>query len=209
MLSWCTGQAGSWFDAPGVSVLLGICLRILIGTHSLQPKSFRFISVVAWQPWSVHCFFLAIPGSWHFSEWPTEMITSMRVCSIAQSCPTVCNPMDYSLPGSSVHGIFQARILEWVAISFSRGSSQPRDGTHVSCISCSGRQILTTAPPGKADDWWSVLFVMEAGSLCTRSPPLTFLNPHGTDYWCICVLRDLVLCFTIHGDEFIEWCDYV
>ena len=42
-------------------------------------------------------------------------------------CPTLCNLMDCSLPGSSVHGILQARILEWVAISFSRGSSQPRD----------------------------------------------------------------------------------
>ena len=47
----------------------------------------------------------------------------------AQSCLTLCDPMDYSLPGSSVHGILQARILEWVAISFSRGSSQPRDRT--------------------------------------------------------------------------------
>ena len=46
----------------------------------------------------------------------------------------VCNPMDCSPPGSSVHGIFQARILEWVAISSSRGSSQPRDRTWVSCI---------------------------------------------------------------------------
>ena len=53
---------------------------------------------------------------------------------ITQSCLTVCNPMDYSLPGSYVHGILQARILEWVAIPFSRGSSQPRDQTQVSCI---------------------------------------------------------------------------
>ena len=53
---------------------------------------------------------------------------------VAQSCPTLCNPMDCSLPGSSVHGIFQARVLEWVAISFSRGSSQPRDQTWVSLI---------------------------------------------------------------------------
>ena len=52
---------------------------------------------------------------------------------VAQSCPTVCNPMDCSPPGSCVHEIFQARILEWVAISFSRGSSQPRDQTRVSC----------------------------------------------------------------------------
>ena len=51
---------------------------------------------------------------------------------VAQSCPTLWNPLDYSLPGSSVHGIFQARVLEWVVISFSRGSSQPRDRTRVS-----------------------------------------------------------------------------
>ena len=44
---------------------------------------------------------------------------------VAQSCPTLCDPMDYSLPCSSIHGIFQARVLEWVAISFSRGSSRP------------------------------------------------------------------------------------
>ena len=48
-----------------------------------------------------------------------------------QSCPILCNPMDCSLPGSSVHGIFQARTLEWTAISFSRGFSGPRDQTWV------------------------------------------------------------------------------
>ena len=53
---------------------------------------------------------------------------------VTQSCPTLCDPMDCSLSGSSVHGIFQARILEWVAVSFSRGSSQPKDRTRVSCI---------------------------------------------------------------------------
>ena len=46
---------------------------------------------------------------------------------VTQLCPTLCNPMDYSMPGSSVHGILQVRILEWVAVPFSRGSSQPRD----------------------------------------------------------------------------------
>ena len=51
-----------------------------------------------------------------------------------QSCPTLHDPMDYSLPGSSVHGILQARILEWVAIPFSKGLSQPRDQTLISCI---------------------------------------------------------------------------
>ena len=55
--------------------------------------------------------------------------------------------MDCSLPGCSVHGIFQARVLEWVAISFSRGSSQTKDQTHVSCIADS----LLAEPPGKSN----------------------------------------------------------
>ena len=58
---------------------------------------------------------------------------------VFKSCPTLHNPMDYSPAGSSVHGILQARIVEWVAISFSRGSFWPRDWT---CVSCIGRQIL-------------------------------------------------------------------
>ena len=53
---------------------------------------------------------------------------------VAQSCPALCHPMDCSLPGSPVHEILQARVLEWVAISFSTGSFQPRDQTQVSCI---------------------------------------------------------------------------
>ena len=53
---------------------------------------------------------------------------------VIQLCPIICNPMDYNLPGPSVHGILQARILEWVAIAFSRGSSQPRNRTQVSRI---------------------------------------------------------------------------
>ena len=64
------------------------------------------------------------------------------LCPVAQLYPALCNPMDCSPPGCSVDGIFQARILEWVAISSSRGSSQPRDRIRVSCISCIGRQIL-------------------------------------------------------------------
>ena len=57
------------------------------------------------------------------------------VCSVTQIYQTLCDPLDHSPPGSSVHGVFQARILEWVTISFSRGSSQPRDWTLVSCVS--------------------------------------------------------------------------
>ena len=67
---------------------------------------------------------------------------------VAQACPTLCDPMDCSLPGSSVHGILQARRLEWVAIPFTRGFSQPRDWTQVSWVAGSFftvwvQQILT------------------------------------------------------------------
>ena len=62
---------------------------------------------------------------------------------ISQSCPTFCNPMDCSLPGFSIHGIFQARVLEWVAISFSKGSSPPRVWTRVSHIA--GRHLTLWA----------------------------------------------------------------
>ena len=61
---------------------------------------------------------------------------------VAQSHPTLCDPMDCSLPGSSIRAILQVRILEWVAISHSKGSSRPRNRTHISCISCIDKQIL-------------------------------------------------------------------
>ena len=67
----------------------------------------------------------------------------LSVCvSAPQSCPTLCDPMDSSPPGSSVHGILQARIREWIAMPFSRGSSRPRDRTHISYISHIGRRAL-------------------------------------------------------------------
>ena len=65
--------------------------------------------------------------------------TSCCCCSVTKLCPTLCNPMDCSPPDSSFHGILQARILAWVAIFFSRGSSRLKDWTRVSCT---GRQIL-------------------------------------------------------------------
>ena len=70
-------------------------------------------------------------------------IYSVVKMSVAQSCPTLCNPMDYSPSGSSVHGILQARILEWVAILFSRRCSQFRDQTWISSIA--GRFFTTWA----------------------------------------------------------------
>ena len=74
-------------------------------------------------------------------SWLYELTESES--EVAQSCPTLCNPMDCSLSGSSVHGIFQARVLEWIAISFPRGSSWPRNRTRVSHIA--GRRFTIWA----------------------------------------------------------------
>ena len=68
------------------------------------------------------------------APWKKSFDKPRSESEVAQSCPTLCDPMDCSPPGSSAHGILQARILEWVAISFSRGSSRPRDQTQLSHI---------------------------------------------------------------------------
>ena len=96
--------------------------------HSLTSHSFSL---------QLHCstFYLSLPPSLFLMLF----ILCTRPCSVAQACPTFFDPMDCSPPGSSVHGILQARILECVAISYSRGSSRPRDQTRVSCI---GRRLL-------------------------------------------------------------------
>jgi len=96
---------------------------------------------------------------WHsYSRIRNPQISKLRMyllqkalhgSSVAQSCLTLCYPMDCSPLGSSVHGILQARILEFVAISYSRGSSRPRDQIQVSCISCIAGRFCTTEPPGK------------------------------------------------------------
>ena len=87
---------------------------------------------------------------------------------VAQSCLTLCNPMDCSPPGSSVHGILQARILELVAISLSRGSSQPKDQTQVSCIA--GGFFTTWA--NREAQWLTPTFGSQF------DPLLTFYTPH-------------------------------
>ena len=77
---------------------------------------------------------------------PFDIYSGGSCCSVPKSCPTLCDPMDCSQPGFSVHGSLQARILEWVAFSFSRGSSQPRDRTPISCASSLAGRFFTTAP---------------------------------------------------------------
>ena len=80
--------------------------------------------------------------------WPSVCLASHillypLVCTLSCfSRVRLCNPMDHSLPGSSVQGILQARILEWVVIFYARGSPWPKDRAHVSYIICTGRQVL-------------------------------------------------------------------
>ena len=99
-------------------------LRFQCSYPPRKPDPVMVLSLASW-----------IRNSSSDGEWAGVLASSFSQCVlVTQSCPTLCNPVDCSPPGSSVHGILQARILEWVAIPFSRGSSQPRDWTGISCI---------------------------------------------------------------------------
>ena len=130
-------------DSPGRNTGVG-CHDLLQGISPIQGS----------KPGLLHCrrilYYLSQQRSPRILQWvaypfstgssgPCNQngVSCIALSEVAQLCPTLCNPMDCSLPGSSVHGIFQARVLEWVAISFfSRESSQPRDQTQGSCIAC-------------------------------------------------------------------------
>ena len=107
---------------------------------------------LSWWKSSIFCFLWRLPWAYKTENsfiWKFKICYSC--CSVPKSCLTLRDPVDHSLPGPYVHGISQASTLEWVASSFSRGSSWPRDRTRVSCI---GRQIFfffffTTEPYGK------------------------------------------------------------
>ena len=129
------------FELPS-TVLLFSCISSNLW---LNPSSKLFISFIVLFRVSSWLFFKPfISLFWGslfvdlpcFNSLSRISFSSLSVCVcvlVAQSCPTLCNPMDCGPPGSSVHGTLQARILEWVAIPFSRGSSRPRHRTQVSC----------------------------------------------------------------------------
>ena len=110
-----------WFDVTSCDInashfyILGIFL--LWSDHNYSSYAFYAVS-----PFSENCNF-AVP------------FLCAALCSVAQLCPTLCDPMHWSPPGCCVHGIFQARILVWLAIPYSRGSSQCRDWSLVSLVS--------------------------------------------------------------------------
>ena len=120
--------------------------------HALEKEMATHSSVLAWRiPGMGHPGGLPSMGSHRVGrDWSDlAAMDSYKQCVcvcvlVTQLCPTLWDPMDCSLPGSFVFGILQARILEWVAISFSRGSSWPRDQTRVSCIAGRFFTIWTT-----------------------------------------------------------------
>ena len=108
----------------------------------------------------------------------------------AESRLTPCDLMDYSLPGPSVHGIFQTRILKWVAISFSRGSYWLGDRTWVFRISCIGRQILYHWAPWEAQYIYHVFFIHSFAELhlgCFHVLAIIILLSHKKEWkWVLC-----------------------
>ena len=104
----------------------------------------------------------------------------MCSCVRAQSCPTLCDPMKCCPPGSSVHGVFQARIQEWVAIPFSWGSSQPRDRTQVSYIA--GR-FFTAREQSKEKEFKLNLSYKLMGSWCPMQSGSEYMFPQRFIGW--------------------------
>ena len=111
--------------------------------------------------------------------WLSRVIRGVCVCVYVCVLAQSCDPMACNLPGSSVHGIFQARILEWVAISYSRGSSWLRK-TRISCVSCLGKQILYYCPTRA----YTILLAV--------SENLSFLGTSYIQKHTVCVLLCLV-----------------
>ena len=134
----------------------------------------------------------------------THCSSRKRLCSVAQWCLTLCDSMDGIPPGSSAHGTLQARELACVAISSSRGSSQPGDRTCVSCVSCTAGGLFPTEPSGKpfrkenhTKKQWPLT---PAQSVQITCPPPIHAHHHQLCHICqwelyplICLLQELMI----------------
>ena len=118
LINYCYVRSSVQQSVSVVHIHVSILFQILFPFRLLQN---------IWQ--SAQCYTISLC-------WLSILNTEVCACSVAQPCLTLCHPMSCSPPGSSVPGMLQARIVEWVATPFSRGSSQPRDRIQVSCVSC-------------------------------------------------------------------------
>ena len=148
----CT--AGGFFaaDLPGKPIYI-LTNNEMEGSHLQKPLQDRGLASLPITPQPPLVLSLMVDSGkethrcWLLNNW-MDLISSsctsliFTLCLVAQSCPTHCSPMHCSPPGSSVCRTFQARMLEWVSISFSRGSFWPRDLTHISYVSCTGQRDL-------------------------------------------------------------------
>ena len=159
------------------------------------PKVGKEDSQADWSLWSI----MSLRACWQ---------SCIHACLVAQLCLTFCDPVDCHPPGSSVHGILQARIVEWVAISYTWGSSQPRDQSHVSCICSIDRQILYhwchPGSPRKGQGRWQIphshwLVATLQSCLANAPDPLT-LEGRGL----ICSLKAPPLWSSGHLDSSLE-----
>ena len=138
---------------------VSMVLRMIKINHSTRLRDWGLPNHFWGQCYKPACFcFIGIVSKDH-KENPINTHSDI-IRLLAQSCPALCNLMDCSPPGSSVHGIIPARILQWVAISSFRGSSRLREWIRVSSISCTGRWILYYWVTWEAQDiyYWASIF---------------------------------------------------
>ena len=117
--------------------VLALLLNMWPLVHFLSIQVFIFLTC------KLIVIIVAVNVMANFCQWDNKSVSKLCMhAKLLQSCPTLCDSMGYSSPGSSVHEILQARIWEWVAIPLCRGSSQPRDQSHISYVSCIDSQGL-------------------------------------------------------------------
>ena len=111
-----------------------LCVCVCVGMRACQALHHVWLFATSW---TAACqAYLSFPITWIFCSnlCPLSVCVCVCVLKLLQSCSTLCDPMDRSPPGSSIHGILQARILERVATLSFRGSSRPKDRTHLLCL---------------------------------------------------------------------------
>ena len=164
VLSLSPSLLPSWFSPKVIALFFHIYQSIkLIQRYTKKISSPQ-------PPYSLSSKYPVLTGNCCYSSF-----CEIKWSEVTQSCPTLCDPMDCSLPGSSLHGILQARVLEWVDISFSRGSFRPRDWTWVSCI------------PGRHFNLWAT------SSLCTYPEIFLCICKHPYHYFWKIDIRHTVL----------------